>query len=40
MGAAGPEWILSSFTLDNMIGQVAGIYEKAFAEHGARQKAT
>ena len=38
MGAAGPEWILSSFTLDNMIGHVADVYERAFAEHRARQK--
>ncbi len=38
MGAAGPEWILNSFTLDNMIAQVAEVYERAYAEYRARPR--
>jgi glycosyltransferase involved in cell wall biosynthesis len=36
MGAAGPEWIKRSFTLDNMIRQVSNVYDKAVAEYRER----
>ncbi len=36
MGAAGPEWIQRSFTLENMVRQVSEVYEKALAEYRAR----
>lgn len=37
-GEAGPEWIRTSFTLDNMIRQVSEVYEKALAEYRGRSK--
>ena len=36
MGAAGPEWIQRSFTLENMVRQVSEVYEKALAEYRAQ----
>ncbi len=36
MGAAGPEWIRRSFTLDDMVRRVSDVYEKAVAAYRAR----
>ena len=36
MGAAGPEWIKGSFTLENMVQQVSDVYDKALAEYRGR----
>jgi myo-inositol catabolism protein IolC len=32
MAQAAPEWIAASFTLDDMIAQVAATYDEALAE--------
>jgi len=39
MGAAGPDWIRKSFTLDNMVQKVSEVYEKALAEYRERTRA-
>ncbi len=36
MRAAGPEWIRRSFTLEDMVRRVSGVYEKAVATYRAR----
>ena len=36
MGAAGPEWIRRSFTLDDMVRRVSDVDEKAVAAYRAR----